>query len=785
MNITVFLGQKSCGLQFDQKNNSVITSFKEYYNNSDKEIILYDNKICRIIFIELLDNISKDFDFDVMILYLNKGIDFFTDLHLSNKIIVKITKWIKTYGKNSYTWNNLTNKPDYNLELYKNRYWPYLKVNDKNWQSIADEVKSEYPNQLDNLSHDTFMSNIKKGTILKSSEVLEELELSKDFKDEYNISQKYNNFLGYSVLSPLNYSNINKILKNLNVFHKFKLNRLVFECMIRLLITPDLCHIIKYASFWELINKLCVDNLHKQIFTHYYYYAIYILNHENTIMFSKIKRNYRIIFNHNELLQMSSFNTSHININPYIQQITNNSIENNLPFYLNCKRKFNNVETFENRLFLATGGSLYDIDLSKYNASISGSILIPCVCYSELEDNFKNIRFDTKRNIMPSEIITHADIYKLDTSLYNHNNLYNLNNIDRDFMSYLEYYYPSYYSLNNNDYIKKVLSDIDDPNATKNKKKKDLYNLLSDIDISITCDNYDLFENIANKLALKIINNCKHIGKVWFTKILTATSFKFKLYGPGLLRPIDLFRVSYGPEKMVKKFHCPIVKSWYDGKNIPSFKLKNIKKIDDTISQNIIRVDKIVYEEDNKNSDEPDVHLAVSDKNKTNYYRGYNSLIGCIMTSLSGINNNYKWFFNSKPCVEVILKYAQRGYTTIINDKEKKALLLYMEKSERWNKYTSDDIDIFGQVSKEHIIFKPCINNDGIRFNLRQFKLKCREIQHYSKLTYIGTYNGITEYNINLNIKNNNKVFTPDISKFNSFIEYIESNGNDDFSDED
>ena len=76
-------------------------------------------------------------------------------------------------------------------------------------------------------------------------------------------------------------------------------------------------------------------------------------------------------------------------------------------------------------------------------------------------------------------------------------------------------------------------------------------------------------------LANQIKSNCIHIGEVWIKKIYTLATFKYKIYGPGLIRPIDLFRIPYPPEKMVKKFHCPIVRSWYDGKN-KNYNNKNI-----------------------------------------------------------------------------------------------------------------------------------------------------------------------------------------------------------------
>jgi hypothetical protein len=820
--LSIILNNKT--ISISQKNNSVIETFNTIYNNKKKLINLSKNtKFNSIVFIKIIENASYSFNFNILMKILNEGVSFFTDFEVSAIIIKRIEKWTKGLGKNSYTWNNLINKPDYGLELFINRFWPYYNVKNNDWKTAAvaalgTSSDGDYPMVLDNLTTDILLNN-KQGN-MKLSEIIELKELTKDFKEEYNISQQHNNFLGYSVLDPTKYPDINDILSKVGIIIKLNLHMIAFECLVRLMITPAVCHIIKYDKFWVYINLICVQNTYKNIFLHYFYYAIYILNHEDLTMFSKIKRNYRIIFNHDETINMPGFNNCHINVNPYIQQLTgSNYIFTQMPFYLKCNRRFNTKQTFEDRLFLATGGALHNINLSKYKAAVSGSILIPCVCYNELEEKFINIRFNTSRNTDNMIIMSNTNNYS-NKDLYTHlGKIYKLNESDKNFMSYLEYYYPSYYSLKDNDYIKNVLTeteiisepdineisdddDDDDDSISNERPKIEQYNLLSDIDISITCDNYDLFEKLSKKLANEIIKNCKHIGDVWIKKVFTASSFKFKLYGPGLIRPIDLFRISYGPDKMVKKFHCPIVRSWYDGVNIPSFKLNQICSnqlsrielnrsthlMNNTLEYETSETNNYTISESEHIESDSNSNLELNNSGELMvddniYYNGYNSLISCVMTTLSGINNNYKWFFNSKPCIEVILKYAQRGYTTIINNKEKEALLIYMKGSDRWNNYISENIDIYGQVSSEHIFFQPCLYNCGIRYNLRKFTLN--EISTYSKTMHVGIHKSISEYKIDLSIKTNNQLNIPDMIKFNSFKEYIEDNNDDEFSDAD
>ena len=106
-----------------------------------------------------------------------------------------------------------------------------------------------------------------------------------------------------------------------------------------------------------------------------------------------------------------------------------------------------------------------------------------------------------------------------------------------------------------------------------------------------------------------------------------------------------------------------------------------------------------------------------------------------------------------------------------------------MKNSPRWKDFVGEDIDMCGIVSKEHIFFNPCNVKAGIRFKLRQFKKS--PITTYSKKLYVGMVKGKTEYDVDLTIKDNTKVYMPDTNKINSFVEYMEQIHEDEFSDGD
>jgi hypothetical protein len=766
-------------LKLKNESNSIIL-----INQKNSNLLKYDkltlNSDDCTKYIKLIDNATASFNFNLLIKALKYGYKYFDDFQISINIEKRLNCWIKSLGKYSYVWTELLDKPNYGLEVLKTRFWPFYNVDSKDWKFISTSILNTYPGQQDCITFD---------------------ENKSDLDDIEGISQKYNNFLGYTVLSPEEYPKMNTIINKLKLLQNLNLTLLMYEAILKLLITPSTCHIIKYTGLWKLINPLFKNtqfgSLYKDLFYHFMYYAMFILLHEDTVMFSQIRRNHRIIFTHEEALNMPQTYKLHLEQDPYIQQLTGETyLMKSIPYYLRGKRYIFSKDIFERRFYLATGGALVNIPLHKFNAAVSGSILIPCLVYCQLEKDFKNIRYNTKRNIVNQ--IPFID------------NLYNfcdkLSLTEKDFISYLEYLYPSYHSLTDHEYIDQVLTQSTDEVKTDNteeKKEPEIklkYNLLSDIDISITTDNYESFNELALLMGKQIQKNCAHIGNVWIKKIYTAATFKYKLYGPGLMRPIDLFRVPYGAEKMIKKFHCPIVRSLYDGCNVSENASHNSHAHLDSINKywnekkntyDISYEDEYVEVSEFKSDEfkeESNEFKEDSNEFKENYsrdtYKGINMIVNGLSAALSGVNNNYKWFFNNKPCCEVILKYAQRGFSTIINENERLSMIEYMKITPKWQKYVEDDeessVDIMGIMTTNHIFFNPCINNDGIRYKLRPFKKSY--VKLYNKKSHVGLPQSKTEYGADLIIKYNTKVYHPDVNKINLLVNHIESL-QDDFSD--
>ncbi len=682
-----------------------------------------------MLFVKLVDNITDDYEFIEIIQILNKGNAYFGKIEITQRTMSKIQTWINRLGRNGYIWNNLTNKPDYNLELQRNRFYPFCHIKSKEWKEVANNAlqSEDYP--------PTNSKIFEKGN-----------DDIKDFANERRISQKHNNFMSYPVLNPTKYGNIEEYVICLQTLVSLNLNIEALETFLRLCITPSCCHIIKSAEAWNLINPMINDIHAKKIVMYSMYYAQYIFRHESTKMFSQVRRSYRIIYTLTEAQALPDSHKLHIESDPYIQQLPDDTfISQTVPFYLREKRLIADSKTIYRRLFLATGGALMGINMKDFKAALTGSILIPCITISPLEKLRKGMRMDTVRKVR-GYVPTHDPRY------------YDLTDDDHDFLLYLEYYYPSYDSYKDHEYIKEVLTEkpeklikfdmksyieIKDDEVDPNNKEDTLpdYNELADLDISLTTTTFEEFREKAMLLFKQIQKNVAFRGHVWMIEIETISSFKFKIYGPGITRPIDLFRIPYNCAKMVKKFHLPCVRMWNEG------------------------------------TQEGEIQSA------TNSINGILIYDSCICALKSGINNSYKWFSCNKVPVDVLLKYAQRGITTIYNKKERVSLIEYLKLSSRWKPLIDfKNMDIFGMMTINHKFFYPAKFNAGIRLGLRN-NLFQDEDTFYSRRKSINYPEHNTIYGGNLAIKTNNSVNPPsieNITKYISYIKYGNCDGDDD-----
>ena len=90
----------------------------------------------------------------------------------------------------------------------------------------------------------------------------------------------------------------------------------------------------------------------------------------------------------------------------------------------------------------------------------------------------------------------------------------------------------------------------------------------------------------------------------------------------------------------------------------------------------------------------------------------------CAAALVTGISENFNWFSSNKVPADVILKYAQRGITTILNLKELECLEKYLQKSERWGYGFYKIAEITGAFRWDHPFFRVDAQPRGVRWGL-------------------------------------------------------------------
>lgn len=518
-----------------------------------------------ILFTYLID--QHDGSISELLDIIIKSNEYFDDFDVPMTILNRIEDHIDSLYNPAF-WSMITGSPDYSYILHKNRAYPFDQVESKDWKKV---------------NIDAYDRHVKKDID------------SDDYADEKRLI-KNNNYLAMCELPLQEYDLSNE----LSTFDKLtKINkRLAIRYVNILMSNPDKCHIIRYPNIIDYIKD-------EPNFDYFMAFAMYLLKHEETIIFSHINPQSRLIFKHQEV-----YNWPYLE-HAYITQLSDESYLKSLPFYLVGQRRLTTPEEFQERFKLATHGLFEGFDLNKYSAAITGSILVPCAHVSPLET-----LFDT-------------------------------------FKDYLEFYYPGYDSVDSIETFESDAEMLSENQSAPTVK----FNLLSDIDISVTtCETAVLKEFVIDLHKHFKTKTDQHI---YITEVRTLASIKYKLHGPGLPRPIDIFKIHYHPAKMVKKFHFNQVKMFYTN----------------------------------------DLYMLRS----------------CIVTLLTGVGEAYKWFSCNKVAVDVIMKYAQRGFTVILNKSEKEILKKFIKVSKRWQHLS--DYEVFSCIGPNHAFYRD--GSSGSRKDLK------------------------------------------------------------------
>ena len=676
-------------------------------------------------------------------------------------------------------WKSLASYRDFSSYVIQKRCWPYFNSFSESWRLINEKIRNEnYPEELTDMEsiskdiYDQCLPNIKYLIGLDTN-------LQKKI-----LANKIHNYKYIKIVEPMNYESIDEILIIMNLLYDLKMYNMILGYTFVKCINHNSAHIIKSPKFWEIINKTrdkfiqSTENspnnstkIYELLLSYITYFSFYIIHQEEFVSFNDWYENFRILYDINEAHNILDFSDVNFENHPLVHIIPGTNYKAKmLPYYVGMKnRKINNFEKFKKRFNWATRNALKNIDLLEYKAIVTGSILIPCVATNPLEERFvtstifdylseyeidkleKDKCNNQKYNITKKNTAQQISEWKSDLIIDRINNGY----VEKDrFMNYIECYYPSYRSLLPLDYNNTILHSPYHQSDYESIKKKDLekkinyvnyksfkcsldkknqvnsdternnnensvdksdtecnnneneadksdtehnnnenrvdksdternnneneddekceqvkpgFNLLSDIDISIHAKNRNEFKVLVYKLFEKIRDNVKHYGSIWIVKKETKSSFKYEIYGPGLIRPIDIFYPGRSPEKMIKSYHLGAVRMFYDGKNVKLFH-------------------------------------------------------SCVATLLTGINLHYKWMSCNKIPGDIILKYAQKGYSTVLNNIETKAIIAYIKHDLRWNKCLDENDNIMGMCKINNKFFYPDHFNAGFRMNLNPQK---------------------------------------------------------------
>ena len=171
--------------------------------------------------------------------------------------------------------------------------------------------------------------------------------------------------------------------------------------------------VIKSPHLMNAIKTVMRSNLRIHTFIKYCMkYSFFMMMKEERMFGRKIKSNNRSIMSGDEFRALPIFDCE-LEKSPYFTEIythKNSPLRLNIRMYLHGKRRFTERKEFIWRLGVISGNMLNGINLSEHDAYLTGSSLVPCVVTNPLEDNFEQCT--------------------------------------NSFESYVEYYYPSYKSIN-------------------------------------------------------------------------------------------------------------------------------------------------------------------------------------------------------------------------------------------------------------------------------------------------------------------------------------------------
>ena len=661
----------------------------------------------------------------------------FMNYFFGNVKKIKDTSYMIENADETNYWTNINNcKLNISLQ-FMNRNFNFFDINDlvdKKLAGVIENIKNQPEDGGDYLSY-----MFKKNNFVDASNAIK--------KDGYLI---------YKISDKKELSNFEEIIQKLNQEESYEELSIL---LINVIISKDYCHmILNNPKVLEVFIKLIRPNVNDSVFRQMISYGWLSLYLEETIKRSFTDTDCRFVFNTKSAasLPVFNFNIMKLKENPYFPFFVNDSvfIENNVygvdNYIINnydtidiidkdvIKNTYGvaNLETFKKRMNIFISGNKKN-DIFKYvnfdNIAISGSVIAACLPnYNPLILNV-GCNFDA----FVDEYYGGADV----------DIMCNI----KDTFEYIDKCYEL------NEAFEKATKELSVENISimdADKKGNIFINLkrideiISELKLTCTRETFKekIFEN-KEKLYKIYLNHKIEEHKKYFeedeekfknpkytdffrilpmdeikihirdfyelddelepAKYMVSDNLKYKFKVSGLKRSFEVFQIKY-PNffSTVHKFHLPCVRAYYDGN---------------------------------------DVQILPS----------------CITSCMLLTNIDYKYFAGSKDPIEVINKYRHRGFTTILNDKERIKLVKYSFDVEKWKELyelkslgKKETDKIFKPLSLDCRFFRPSkvYDRPNILFNKNIYNG-----YHTQIINNVGYVIPLNKKSLYINWKNNNQ----------------------------
>jgi len=520
---------------------------------------------------------------------------------------------------------------------------------------------------------------------------------------------KRNGYLIYKMSDKKELPNFKEVIQKL---HLENAHEELCSLLVNMLISKEYCHLVlNNEAILNIFIKLSNSYFNEGQIRKMYGYAWLSMYLEETIKRSYIDVNDRFVFNCDVASKLPIFNFSLAKLkdSPYLPILINDKLYADLNVYGIDTYNFSNyeglsgidkelvknkygvatIETFKKRMNVFLSGDK-GFDVFKYanfkNIAVSGSIISACLpnfnplilnvgCTFEafVDEYFNSADLDIICNLSNTfEFINYA--YELNESFDKA-----IKEISVDNMSRIDSVKAANIHINNNK-LQEII-DLLKLDCTKenfhlkiNENKPKLYQLylnkkISDHKLYYETDpdkfkdpKYNSFFNIlgVENVNIYVKNFVDLDDDLAPSAYMVTENLKFKYKITGIKRTFEIFQIKY-PNffSTVHKFHLPCVRAYYDGTNVQM-------------------------------------------------------LPSAVSACMTMCNIEYKYFAGSKDPIEVINKYRQRGFTTILNDKERIKLVKYSHDVEKWcdlfdiKSLSKVAIDkIFKPLDISHKLFKP------------------------------------------------------------------------------